>query len=171
MRLGSGISIQYVFEVERAEPPALGDTYKDPRGNIWYVRGVRPERGIKLRGPEVVDPIWEVQLDGEHTAYTLGWGEELEALRETRSCGALFREGEAILGFGTIARNGDGFSWIFRTRGLEYEFHVGPLVPTFAAFGSSVFEVKGKLWEKSLDLPWPLVTGALQTFVGAGPNR
>ena len=102
-------------------------------------------------------------------AYTLGIGEELVALRETRSCGALYREGGTILGFGTIARNGDGYSWIFRTQGLAYEFQVGPLVPTFTAFGSSVFEVKGELWRTAIDLPWALVTGALQTFVEAGP--
>jgi hypothetical protein len=168
MQLGSGLGIHYSFEVERAEPPALGDRYRDPRSHLWYVRAVRPERSIKLRDPQPEHPIWEVQLEGEHVAFHLDVGDELEALYESRSCGALYREGAEILGFGTIAREGDGFSWIFRTRGADYEFFVGPLVPTFAAFNSSVFEVKGML-TKSADLPWPLVTRSLPTFA-AGPS-
>jgi len=131
---------------------------------------VRPDRSIKLRDPLPTHPIWEVQLDGEHVAYTLGIGEELEALHEGRSSGALYRDSDntRTLGFGTIAREGDGFSWILRADDTTWRLQVGPMVPTFNAFSESLFERAGSYRRDLGALPWGIVTNALNEFVRLG---
>lgn len=164
MQLGSGLSIHYAFEVERAEPPALGDRYRDPRGHLWYVRGLRPERSVKLRDPLPEHPIWEVQLEGEHVAYTLGIGEELEALQESRSVGSLYRKEDDTFGFGTVVRGGDGFSWVFWANETKWRLQVGPMVSSYNAFSATLFTLGGEYQRDPGTLPWALVTKGLEMF-------
>lgn len=139
-----------------------------------------------FRNPKPTFPVWYVQFEGEPDRDSrLQYLDELDALYEKRSIGALYRgsvtpsahlvELKPVLGFGAVTKNDTKYSWMFRVNPKgDYVLRVGPLVSHFNDFkGPVAFEREGQVEfprdpkRDLMYLPWDLVTNLLNEFDGA----
>lgn len=186
MKLWVRRGIRYTFEIERELRPVEGDRYRDLRGHIWTVECVICGAILTPRGLPPTHQMWTVTFRGDHYATSLAIEEPLEAVQESRTTPPItghLQSEQSCTGFGEVRVGDTTYSWVFRlveTDTTSWLLWVGPRVPLQFGLVSPVnpkippkvpspnevlFERRGVYAPTPYELPWDLVTNALQEFV------